>query len=191
MRVVFDIKLQAVNVQPHCFAFTGDVHKRVFETTHFMLGKRIKHGKACCINGAIPTSSEVVNCPTQWSRRCSCQMSACGPGDMDARAMTVPDGNSYTTRAAKEQQRGQKNAHLTHRVCMSIYIYICVCTCMCICLGGCSGVHAICLDGDDDPPVVLQEERGIVSDDAGLVWLGDVSKDNINHANEHAVPGVA
>jgi len=35
--------------------------------------------------------------------------------------------------------------------------------------------------------VVLQEVVGVDSDDTGLIGLGDISKDNIDHADQHAV----
>jgi predicted xylose isomerase-like sugar epimerase len=36
-------------------------------------------------------------------------------------------------------------------------------------------------------PIVLEEEVRVEGDDAGLVGLGDVGEDAVDHADEHAV----
>ena len=35
------------------------------------------------------------------------------------------------------------------------------------------------LDGDNDMAAVLQEVLGVQNDDAGLVWLGDIGKNDV------------
>lgn len=43
------------------------------------------------------------------------------------------------------------------------------------------------LDGDDEVATVLEEELGVEGDNPGLVRLGDVSEDAVDHGDEHAV----
>eukprot|EP00955_Chlamydomonas_euryale_P004875 52082-Chlamydomonas_euryale.AAC.9 len=54
-------------------------------------------------------------------------------------------------------------------------------------LGRGGRVNAARLDGDDKVAAVLQEVLCIEADNTGLVWLGDVGKDDVNHGDEHAV----
>lgn len=42
-------------------------------------------------------------------------------------------------------------------------------------------------DGDDYVAHVLKEALGVVGDDTSLVWLGDISKDDIHRGDEHSV----
>lgn len=50
-----------------------------------------------------------------------------------------------------------------------------------------SRIDTVGLDGDHDVSAVLKELVGVHGDDAGLIGLGDVRKDDIDHADEHAV----
>eukprot|EP00187_Rhodella_violacea_P000629 CAMPEP_0174894032 /NCGR_PEP_ID=MMETSP0167-20121228/8739_1 /TAXON_ID=38298 /ORGANISM="Rhodella maculata, Strain CCMP736" /LENGTH=256 /DNA_ID=CAMNT_0016132999 /DNA_START=128 /DNA_END=894 /DNA_ORIENTATION=+ len=50
------------------------------------------------------------------------------------------------------------------------------------------GVDAICLDGDDESAAGLQEVVGVERKDPRLVWLGNVREDDVDCADEHAVP---
>ena len=60
------------------------------------------------------------------------------------------------------------------------------------CLGGGGAVDTVGLYGDDDAATDLEEHVGVEGDDAGLVGLGDVSEDAVDHGYEHAVAqGVA
>ena len=43
------------------------------------------------------------------------------------------------------------------------------------------------LDGDDEVSLVLEEVVGVVGHDPGLVGLGDVGEDAVDHGHEHAV----
>ena len=43
------------------------------------------------------------------------------------------------------------------------------------------------LDRDYEVAAVLEEELGVESDDPGLVGLGDVGEDAVDHRDEHAV----
>lgn len=43
------------------------------------------------------------------------------------------------------------------------------------------------LDGDDDVTVVLQEVVGVQADDTGLIRLGDIGEDDVDHGDEHSV----
>ena len=51
---------------------------------------------------------------------------------------------------------------------------------------GCA-VNTVGLDGDDNTTLVLEEHVGVETDDTGLVGLGNIGKDDINHGDEHAV----
>ena len=55
----------------------------------------------------------------------------------------------------------------------------------CLCRDG--GVNAVGLDGDDEVTAGFEEVLGVDGDDTSLIRLGDVSKDHIDHANQHAV----
>jgi len=48
-------------------------------------------------------------------------------------------------------------------------------------------VDTVGLDGDDDVTVVLQEVVGVDTNDTGLIRLGNIGKDDIDHTDEHAV----
>lgn len=55
-------------------------------------------------------------------------------------------------------------------------------------LGGGGGrVDTVGLDGDDDCSLLLQEVVCVKSNDTGLVRLGNVGEDDIDHLEEHAV----
>lgn len=54
-------------------------------------------------------------------------------------------------------------------------------------LGVDGGVDTVGLDGDDDATLVLEEHVGVEGDDTGLVGLGDIGEDAVDHADEHAV----
>ena len=43
------------------------------------------------------------------------------------------------------------------------------------------------LDGNDEMASVLDELSGVESKDTSLIWLGDISEDDINHWHEHPV----
>lgn len=51
---------------------------------------------------------------------------------------------------------------------------------------GCA-VDTAGLDGDGDTTLLLQEHVSVQANDTGLVGLGNVGEDNINHGHEHAV----
>jgi hypothetical protein len=48
-------------------------------------------------------------------------------------------------------------------------------------------VDTVGLDGDDDTATNLQEHVGVESNDTGLVGLGNVGKDTVDHGDEHSV----
>jgi hypothetical protein len=48
-------------------------------------------------------------------------------------------------------------------------------------------VDAVGLDRDNNAAADLEEEAGVETDDTGLVGLGDVGEDAVDHAYEHAV----
>ena len=54
-------------------------------------------------------------------------------------------------------------------------------------LGSLGRVDATGLDGNDEVASVLNEHSGIQTEDTGLIGLGDVSEDHINHGYEHSV----
>ena len=54
-------------------------------------------------------------------------------------------------------------------------------------LGGSRGVDTAGLDRDQDTTTILQEHVGVQADNTGLVRLGNVGEDDINHGDEHAV----
>jgi hypothetical protein len=49
------------------------------------------------------------------------------------------------------------------------------------------GIDTVGLDGNDDGAAVLEEVVRVEGDDAGLVRLGDVGEDDVDHLDEHAV----
>lgn len=52
-------------------------------------------------------------------------------------------------------------------------------------LGG--TVDTVGLDGDNDTTLFLEEHVGVETNDTGLVGLGNVGEDAVNHGNEHTV----
>lgn len=54
-------------------------------------------------------------------------------------------------------------------------------------LRGSCAVDTVGLDGDQSTTAILQEHVGVETDDTGLVGLGNVGEDGINHRHEHAV----
>jgi len=48
-------------------------------------------------------------------------------------------------------------------------------------------VDAVGLDTDQHAAVDLEEQVGVQADDSGLVGLGDVGEDDVDHADQHAV----
>lgn len=54
-------------------------------------------------------------------------------------------------------------------------------------LGGHCRVDTAGFDGDDNVASFLEETLSVVDDDTGLIRLGDISKDNIDQREEHAV----
>lgn len=48
-------------------------------------------------------------------------------------------------------------------------------------------VNTVGLDGDDHTSLVLQEEVGVVTDDTGLIGLGNIGEDDIHHGHKHTV----
>lgn len=43
------------------------------------------------------------------------------------------------------------------------------------------------LDGDDEVTTVLDEHGGVESENTGLIWLGDIGEDDIDHRHQHSV----
>lgn len=54
-------------------------------------------------------------------------------------------------------------------------------------LGRGSGVDTAGLDGDHDTTTNLEELVGVETDNTGLIGLGNVGEDTVDHADEHAV----
>jgi hypothetical protein len=54
-------------------------------------------------------------------------------------------------------------------------------------LGRCGRVDTAGLDGDHDTTTNLEELVGVETDDTGLIGLGNVGEDAVDHADEHAV----
>lgn len=54
-------------------------------------------------------------------------------------------------------------------------------------LGLNSRVDTVGLDGDDDSTLVLEEEMCVEGNDSGLIGLGNIGKNGVDHANEHSV----
>lgn len=52
-----------------------------------------------------------------------------------------------------------------------------------------SAVNAVGLDGDEDTATRLEEPVGIHGHDTGLIGLGNIGKDDIDHGDDHAVAG--
>lgn len=55
--------------------------------------------------------------------------------------------------------------------------------------GSDGGVDARCLDGNEEVAAVLEEGSGVDGEDLGLCALGNVSEENVDHGDEHAVLG--
>lgn len=53
--------------------------------------------------------------------------------------------------------------------------------------GGGSRVDTVGLDGDEDATADLEEVVGVHGDDTGLVGLGNIGEDGIDHGHDHAV----
>ena len=43
------------------------------------------------------------------------------------------------------------------------------------------------LDSDDEVTAVLDEHSSVEAENTGLIWLGDIGKDDIDHRYEHSV----
>lgn len=54
-------------------------------------------------------------------------------------------------------------------------------------LSGSRAVDTVCLDGDNDTTANLQEHVGVESHDTGLVGLGNVGENTVDHGDEHSV----
>ena len=54
-------------------------------------------------------------------------------------------------------------------------------------LGGSGRVDTVGLDGDKDTTADLQEQVGVKTDDTGLIGLGNIGEDAVDHTNEHTV----
>jgi hypothetical protein len=54
-------------------------------------------------------------------------------------------------------------------------------------LGRGGRVNAVSLNGDEDTAANLEEVLGVENDDTGLIGLGNISEDAVDHADEHAV----
>jgi len=54
-------------------------------------------------------------------------------------------------------------------------------------LWGSGRVDAVGLDGDHKVSTVLQKVLGVEGDDTGLVGLGDVSENGVDHTDDHSV----
>jgi hypothetical protein len=50
-----------------------------------------------------------------------------------------------------------------------------------------SAVNAAGLDRDEKTTTLLQEELGVDTDNSGLIGLGNIGKDDIDHRQKHAV----
>lgn len=49
------------------------------------------------------------------------------------------------------------------------------------------GIDTVGLDGDHEMSSVLKEILGIDSNDSGLIWLGDIGENDINHTDQESV----
>ena len=59
-------------------------------------------------------------------------------------------------------------------------------------LGLGSGVDTTGLDRNDEVTASLQEVVRVEGDNTGLIWLGNIGEDAVNHADQHSVlPWVA
>jgi len=54
-------------------------------------------------------------------------------------------------------------------------------------LWGFGGINAGSFDGDDEMSSVLYEVSSVKSENTGLIWLSDISEDDINHRHEHSI----
>jgi hypothetical protein len=55
--------------------------------------------------------------------------------------------------------------------------------------GGSGTVNTVGLDGDKNTTVDLEEPVGVHGDDTGLIGLGNIGKDDVDHGDDHAVTG--
>lgn len=51
-----------------------------------------------------------------------------------------------------------------------------------------STINAVCLDGNENTAADLEEPVGIHGNNTGLIGLGNVGEDDIDHGNDHAIP---
>jgi len=49
------------------------------------------------------------------------------------------------------------------------------------------GVNTRCLDGNDEVTSVFDEVSRVQTENTGLIWLGDISENNVHHWHEHPV----
>ena len=54
-------------------------------------------------------------------------------------------------------------------------------------LGGSSAVNAASFNGDEKTATLLQEQLRVDTDDSGLVGLGNIGENDIDHREKHAV----
>lgn len=54
---------------------------------------------------------------------------------------------------------------------------------------GSGTVDTVGLDGDEDTTANLEEPVGVHGDDTGLIGLGNIGKDDVDHGDDHAVTG--
>ena len=54
-------------------------------------------------------------------------------------------------------------------------------------LWGLGRVDARSLDGNNKVASVLDEVRGVEAKNTGLIWLGDIGEDDVDHGHEHSV----
>jgi hypothetical protein len=50
-----------------------------------------------------------------------------------------------------------------------------------------SAVNAAGLDGDEETTTLLEEQPCVDTDNSGLIGLGNIGKDDIDHREKHAV----
>lgn len=55
--------------------------------------------------------------------------------------------------------------------------------------GGSGTVDTVSLDGNQDTTAGLQEPVGVHGDDTGLIGLGNIGEDDVDHGHDHAVAG--
>ena len=57
----------------------------------------------------------------------------------------------------------------------------------CLHRGLTSAVNAASLDGDEKATTLLQEQLRVDTDNSGLIGLGNIGKDDVDHREKHAV----